>query len=48
MNTDETRMKREEAALESWKEIGAYLQRDGRTAQRWGEGRRAADPPTQP
>src|SRR5512135_3269979 len=32
MNANEPRL---EARLESWKEIGAYLQRDSTTARRW-------------
>src|SRR5690242_21748491 len=35
MNTEENGAKDTQAPLESWKEIGAYLQRDSRTAQRW-------------
>ena len=35
MDIEENVAKDSQAPLESWKEIGAYLQRDSRTAQRW-------------
>src|SRR5512146_3181238 len=35
MNPDGTKRLADEARLESWKEIGAYLQRNAVTARRW-------------